>query len=83
MLGKTSRVVIVDRFDLKLRESYMRFVKTWICIANPWICKDSDSRIWTFKDSIRGSLDESELKKIRFVSQFMNPVNFQRFDLFS
>jgi hypothetical protein len=39
-----------------------------IHIANPWIRKDLDLQIRTFKDSIQGSQNKSGLKKIWFVS---------------
>jgi hypothetical protein len=38
-----------ELFLIRMRESYKRFVKTWICFANPWICFVSWSRILTPK----------------------------------
>ena len=55
-----------------MRESYKRFVKTWIrTVSWPWIL-----------DSYRIVDHESWLLKIRFDSLVTNPVNFQRFACF-
>jgi hypothetical protein len=62
-----------------MRESYKRFVKTWIRFANPWIRFVSWS--WIL-DSYRIVDHKSWLKKIRFESLVTNPVNFQRFACF-
>ncbi len=79
---------------VRLRESYKRFVKTWIRFMNPWICIVSCSRILTPKrfnpcltkqilDLYRIVYHKSGLKKIRFKLWIMNPANFQRFVLIS
>jgi hypothetical protein len=55
-----------------MRESYKRFVKTWIRFANPWIRSQS---VWicfanpstVFKDSFRGFVLYYGVQKIRFV----------------
>jgi len=45
-------IKVVQVFCIRLRESYKRFLKTWICFANPWIYFNS---IWQFsKDLICG-----------------------------
>ncbi len=79
---------------LRMRESYKRFVKTWISFVNPWICILSWSWILTPKSFdlclIKWILDlyhivdhESWHKKIRFELWITSPANFQRFNLFS
>ncbi len=76
-----------------MRDSYKRFVKTWISFANPWIRTvswlqiltpkrfDSYPTIWIL-DSYRIVDHESWLLKIRFKSLVTNAVNFQRFACF-
>ncbi len=67
-----------------MRESYKRFVKAWICFANPWICTVSwlqiltskrfvsyrGSRILTLKDSFKIVSHES--------SQFLKFAHFYK-----
>ncbi len=80
-------------YYLRMRDSYKRFVKTWIRFANPWIRTISWLRILTSKrfvscltkrilDLYRIVDHESWLSKIRFESLVTNPVNFQRFACF-
>jgi hypothetical protein len=77
-----------------MRESYKRFVKTWIRFANPWIRTVSWVRILTSKrfdsyltiripDSYRIVVHESGHGKIRIVSYIRIQPIFKRFDLFS
>ncbi len=87
-------IAINTRNKLRMRESYQRFVKTWIRFANPWIHFVSWSRILTPK---RFDSCLTKQIRIRFVSWIMNPLCFQkirfvdsfcrlifkRFDLFS
>jgi hypothetical protein len=74
-------------FWLRLQELYKRFIKTWIRIVswsqiltpkrfNPCLTKQ-------ILDLYRIMDHESWLKKICFESLIRNPVNFQRFSLFS
>ncbi len=65
-------------FQLRMRESYKRFVKTWIRFANPWICFVSIRQF--SKDSIRGFVSWCNFQKIRFVDSYRDPV-FNRFVL--
>ncbi len=61
-----------------MRESYKRFVKTWIRFANPWIHFVSWSRILTPK---RFVLFHDHKSWIRIVSWITNPAIFKRFIL--
>ncbi len=66
-------------FFLRLRESYQRFVKTWISFANPWIRFVSSLRC--SKDSFRGFVSDTCFQKVRFVDSLRSTV-FKGFDLF-
>ena len=63
-----------------MRDSYKRFVKTWIRFANPWIRFVSCHESWLH----RFANPDSQIRtlKIRIVDSFRD-LNFQRFDLFS
>jgi hypothetical protein len=87
---------LADGKKLRMRDSYKRFVKTWIRFANPWVRtvlwpqiltpKRFDSyptiRILRILDSYRIVDYESWLQKIGFESLVTNSVNFQRFACF-
>ncbi len=90
MLGKGFRLsrLPLNIFFLRLRDSYKRFVKTWIRFANPWIRTVSwitnpdfkrfvsyrGSRILTLKDSFWiVSHESSQFSKIRPFLRFANP----------
>ena len=60
-----------------MRDSYKRFVKTWIRFANPWIRIDSQT---TNPDSFRiVGYESSHFQKIRFADSFRDAI-FKRFD---
>ncbi len=80
--------------SLRLWEVFKRFVKTWICFANPWICTISWPQILTPKrfnlcltkqilDLYHVVDHKSRHKKIHFESWITNPANFEIFNLFS
>ncbi len=60
-----------------MRESYKRFVKTWIRFANPWICFNLICQF--SKDSFHGFVSLCNFQKIRFVDSFCVAI-FKRFD---
>jgi hypothetical protein len=66
-------------WQLRMRESYKRFVKTWIRFANPWIRFVSFLRC--SKDSFRGFVLDTCFQKVRFVDSFCSTV-FKGIDLF-
>ncbi len=77
-----------------MRESYKRFVKTWICFANPWICFVSWPRILTPKRFVlycdwriwlhRFEYPDSQVRSLKIqIVDSISDLNFQRFDLFS
>ncbi len=85
---------LADDLIVRFRDSYKRFVKTWIRFANPWICTvlwitNPDfkrfvlyrgSRILTLKDSFRiVSHKSSHFQKIHFADSFRDAI-FKRFD---
>ncbi len=63
-------------FQLRMRESYKRFVKMWIRFANPWIHFDLICQF--SKDSICGFILSYGAQKICFVDSF-HPTVLKRF----
>ncbi len=68
--------ILIEKL-IRMRESYKRFVKTWIRFANPWIRMDSQT---TNPDSFRiVGHESSHFQKIRFADSFRDAI-FKRFD---
>ena len=65
-------------FFIRFQDSYKRFVKTWICFANPWIRTVSRITNPDFKRFV--SYRESQIQSIfkRFVSRIRFVTHFQK-----
>ncbi len=70
--------------DLRLRDSYKRFVKTWIRFANPWICTVSwitnpdFKRFVSYRESRIQSIFKRFVLRIRFVTHFQKIRRIRR-----
>ncbi len=65
----------LNRFIVRLRDSYKRYVKTWIRFANPWI----RTVLWITNPDFKRFVSFRDWRiRIRFVSWITNPSCFQK-----